>query len=185
METILEILQSQRNPTSATANVTCAAGVTIPDVAAGTTNDTPTETAVPNSGKRQVVPTDPVRLVAAYPWGMPPHLAASLASGGTFFPHPTLVAAVGNTSFPWALPTLQTTLVNATDLDDNQGQDPDDLPNDEEDYRGLRLHFQLPNQTAQAVSIGQVPTIPFDYPGATSVPMMTYPASQYMQTGEP
>lgn len=88
-------------------------------------------------------------------------------------------------NFPWALPTLQTTSVNVVEPDDNQGQVPDDLPNDEEDYRGSRLHFQLPNQTAQAASTGQVPTFPFGYLGETSVPVMTYPASQYMQTGEP
>ncbi|XP_050897037.1 uncharacterized protein LOC127103839 [Lathyrus oleraceus] len=64
METILELLQSQRNPASA-----------------GTTVDPPAETVVPNSGNRQVVPTDTARLAAPYPWGMPPHLAASLTSG--------------------------------------------------------------------------------------------------------
>ncbi|XP_050875848.1 uncharacterized protein LOC127079504 [Lathyrus oleraceus] len=54
METILEILQSQRNLASVAANVTRAAGVTIPDAAASTTVDTPTETVVPNSGNRQM-----------------------------------------------------------------------------------------------------------------------------------
>lgn len=82
METILEILQSQRNLTSTAANVTHAAGVTNPTTAARTTVETLAETVVPNSGNRQMVPVDSVRLVAAYPWGMLPHLAASLAHGG-------------------------------------------------------------------------------------------------------
>lgn len=121
METILEILQSQRNPASVAANVTRVAGVTIPDAATGTTVDTPAEIVVPNSGNCHVVTTDPSRLVAAYPWGIPPYLAASLANGGAFFPHSTLAFAVaaGNIGFPWALPTLQTTLVNVVKPDDN------------------------------------------------------------------
>lgn len=159
--------------------------MTIPDAAACTTVGTPAETVVPNSGNRQVVPTDPTRLATAYLWGMPPHIAASLASGGAFFPHSTLVAAVGNVGFPWALPTLQTTPINVVESGDNQGQVPDDLPDDEEDYQGPRLHFQLPNHTAQAESTGQVLTFPFGYPRATSMPIITYPASQYLQTGAP
>lgn len=144
METILELLQSQRNATSIATNITSAAGVTIPNTATGTTVDPPAETMVPNSGNCQVVPTDPARLASAYPWGMPLHLAASLASGGAFFPHSTLAVAARNTGFPWVLPTLQTTPIIVADPDDNQGQVPDDLPNDEEDYQGPRLHFQLP-----------------------------------------
>lgn len=122
---------------------------------------------------------DAGRLAAAYPWGIPPYLVASLASGGAFFPHPALsaTATAGNTGFPWALPTLQTTPVDVADLDNNQGQVPDDLPNEEEDYRGPRLHFQLPNQTAQDASTGQVPAFPFGYPKATSMPLLTYPTS--------
>ncbi|XP_050889548.1 uncharacterized protein LOC127094817 [Lathyrus oleraceus] len=54
METILEILQSQRNPAYATANVTYVVGVTVPNTAAGTTVDPPAETVVPN---RQPVTT--------------------------------------------------------------------------------------------------------------------------------
>lgn len=121
METILELLQSQRNPASVAANVTRAAGVTIVDTAAGTTVDPPAETVVPNSGNRQVVPTDPARIAAAYPWGMPPHLAASLTSGGAFFPHSALATAAGNSGFPWVLPALQTAPVIVADLDDHQG----------------------------------------------------------------
>lgn len=161
--------------------------MTIPDAVAGTTIDTPTETIMPNPGNRQTIPMDAARLVAAYPWGMPPHLAASLASGGAFFPHPALSAAAtaGNAGFTWALPTLQTALVDAADPDNNEGQVLDDLPNDEEDYRGPHLHFQLPNQTAHVASTGQVPAFPFGYPGATSMPMLPYPASQHVQTGAP
>ncbi|XP_050878086.1 uncharacterized protein LOC127081901 [Lathyrus oleraceus] len=48
IKTILEILQSQRNPASATANVTRDAGVTVPDTVVGTTVDPPVETVVPN-----------------------------------------------------------------------------------------------------------------------------------------
>ena len=152
METILELLQSQRNPTSDAANVTRATGVTISDTAVGTTVDPLAKTMVPNSGNRQVVPTDPARLVAAYPWGMPHHLAASLASGGAFFPHSTLVAAAGNSGFHWVLPALQTTSSIAADPDDNQGQVPDDPLDNEDDNRGPRLHFQIPVQTAQPAS---------------------------------
>ncbi|XP_050876821.1 uncharacterized protein LOC127080547 [Lathyrus oleraceus] len=93
--------------------------------------------------------------------------------------------AANRESLAQALPTLQTTSVDAADPDNNQGQAPDDLPHDEEDYRGSRLHFQLLNQTAQAASTGQVPAFPFGYPGTTSVPMLTYLASQYVQTGAP
>ena len=50
METILEILQSQRTPASTAANVTHAAGVTNSTAAAGTTVETPAETFVPNPG---------------------------------------------------------------------------------------------------------------------------------------
>lgn len=82
MEIILEILQSQRNPASTAANITHAAGVTIPTDVAGLTVDTPAETIVPNSGNCQMVPMDSARLAATYPWGMPPYLAASLAIGG-------------------------------------------------------------------------------------------------------
>ncbi|XP_050909727.1 uncharacterized protein LOC127123560 [Lathyrus oleraceus] len=78
---------AQRNPVSTAAIVTRAAGVTISDAGAGTTVDPPAETVVPNSGNRQVVPTDPARLAAAYPWGMPPHLTTSLTTGEAFFPH--------------------------------------------------------------------------------------------------
>lgn len=184
METILELLQSQRNPTSTAANVTRTTGMTIAVTAAGTTVDPPAESVVPNSGNLQMVPTDPARLAAAYPWGMPPHLAASLTSGGAFFPHSALTPAAGNSGFPWVLPALQTTLVIAADPEDNQGQVPDDLPNDEEDYRGPHLHFQLPSQTAQAASTGQIP-VPFGYPGAGSVPMMMNPVFQYVQAGAP
>lgn len=84
METILEILQSQRTTASTAFNVTHAAGVTIPTAAAGTTVETQAETVVPNTRNRQMVPVDSARLAAAYPWGMPSHLAASLAHGGIF-----------------------------------------------------------------------------------------------------
>lgn len=184
METILEILQPHRDPASAAVNVTHSAGVTIPTAVAGTTVDTLTEPVVPNSGNRHMVPVDSVRLAAAYPWGMPPHLATSLASGGAFFPHSALFAAAA-AGFTWALPTFQTTLVDAADPDNNQGQIPDDLPNDVEDYRGPRLHFQIPNQTAQDASANQVSAFPFGYPGATSMPMLTHPAPQHVQTGTP
>lgn len=108
METILEILQSQRNHAAAAVNVTHAAGVTIPDTAAGTNVNTLEETVVPNPGNRQTVPMDAARLAASYPWGMPPHLTVSLTSGGAFFSHSALSAATtaGNAGFPWALPTL-------------------------------------------------------------------------------
>ncbi|XP_050877159.1 uncharacterized protein LOC127080911 [Lathyrus oleraceus] len=49
-----------------------------------------------------MVPINPTRLVAAYPWGMSPHLAASLASGGAFFPHSDLTVVAGSVGFPWA-----------------------------------------------------------------------------------
>lgn len=134
METILELLQSQRNLASATANVTRDAGVTISDTAAGTTVDPPAETVVRNAGDLQVVPMDPARVAATYPWGMPPHLAASLTGGGAFFPHSALATATGNSGFPWVLPALHTTPIITADPEDNQGQVPDDLPNDDEDY---------------------------------------------------
>lgn len=138
-----------------------------------------------------MVPTDSIRLVAAYPWGMPPHLVAHLASGGAFFPHPALSAsaAVGNTGFPWGVRTIQTPSVNASNPETNQGQVPNDTPDTEDDYRGPHLHFQIPAQTAQAVSASQFPTVPFGYPGVTFMPMLTYtptnPALQHIQIGAP
>lgn len=101
METILEILQSQRNPASTTANVTRAAGVTIPDTTIGIIVDPSGEIVVPN---RQVVPMDPTRLAAAYPWGMPPHLAASLASGGSVLPSPNSCCCCWKRWFPLGSP---------------------------------------------------------------------------------
>lgn len=143
METILEILQSQRTPASNAANITHAVGVTIPTTADGPTVKTPAETVMPNPGNCQMVSADSARLVAAYPWGMPPHLAASLTHWGDFFPHPALstATAVGNTGFPWGLPNVQTTLVDAANPENNQGQVPKDTHDAEDDYRGMRLHF--------------------------------------------
>lgn len=108
-------------------------------------------------------------------------------SWGAFFPHPTLsaAAAAGNAGFPWALPTVQTTPVIAADPENNQGQVPDDTPDNEDDYRGPCLHFQIPNQTAQAANVSQFPTIPLGYLGVTSMPMLSYPILQHAQTGAP
>lgn len=168
METILEILQSQRNPASTAVNVTHANGVTIPTVTIGTTVETPVETVVPNSGNRRMVLVDSTRLAATYPWGMPSHLAASLTHGGTFFPPPALsaAAAAGNTGFPWGLPNVQTT--------------PIDVAESEDHYRGSRLHFQIPTQS---VSASHVPNFPFGYPGATSMSMLTYLHSSTCRQG--
>ncbi|XP_050877108.1 uncharacterized protein LOC127080861 [Lathyrus oleraceus] len=82
IETILEILQTQRAPASIATNVTHVAGVTNPTTASGTTFETSAETVVPTTRNRQVVPADSIRLVAAYLRGMPPHFAAHLANGG-------------------------------------------------------------------------------------------------------
>lgn len=70
METILEILQTQRASTSANptaANVTHAAGVTNDTAAIDATIETPMETVTPTAGNRQLVPADLNRLAAAYP----------------------------------------------------------------------------------------------------------------------
>lgn len=92
---------------------------TTADTVAGTTVDPPGETVVPNSGNRQVVPIDSARLAATYPWGVPPHLAASLTSGGAFFPHSVLTTVAGNSGFPWVLPDFHTTPIIAADPEDN------------------------------------------------------------------
>lgn len=55
METILELLQTQRTSTSAnpaTANVTHIDGVTNRTAVAGVTVETPAETVVPTNGNR-------------------------------------------------------------------------------------------------------------------------------------
>lgn len=105
-----------------------------------------------------------------------PTLCCSSRQWGGFFPHPTLFAsaATRNTSFLWGLPIIQTPLVDAANSKTNQGQVPEDTPDAEDDYRGPRLHFQIPAQTTQAASASQFPTIPFGYPGATSMPILTY-----------
>lgn len=66
METILEILQSQRASASTAANVTHVAEMHIPTAADGTTVETPAEIMVPNTGNRQMVLTDSARLATAY-----------------------------------------------------------------------------------------------------------------------
>ncbi|XP_050918887.1 uncharacterized protein LOC127136366 [Lathyrus oleraceus] len=175
METILEILEAQRPPASIAANVTHVDGVINPTVVAGTTVKTPMETVA----------------CCCLPVGDAPTICCSSHQLGAFFPHPALSAptAAGNIGFPWGVPTFQTPLVDAANPEANQGQVPDDTPDTKDDYRGPRLHFQIPAQTAQAASASQFPTAPFGYPGVTSMPMLTYaptnPALQHVETREP
>ena len=78
-------------------------------------------------------------------------------------------------------------MVDAANPEDNQGQVLNETPDVEDEYRGSRLHFQVPAQAAQPASANQA--APYSYPGATSVPMLTYAptdtALQYVQTGAP
>lgn len=145
-----------------------------PVIPGSATVETPVETMVPIAENCQLVPTDMNRLAASYPRGMPQNFAAHFANGGAFLPHPTLTTttAAGIPTFPWGIPTVQTPPVDASNPEDNQGQVPHENPDAEGEYRGPRLHFQIPTQVAQAASAHQA--APFSYPGATSMPMMTY-----------
>lgn len=119
------------------------------------------------------------RLAAATPWGMHENFAANFVDGGAFFPHPTLTAtaAAGNPAFLWGIPTVQTPLVDAANPKDNQGQVLNETSDAEDEYRGPRLHFQVPAQAAQPASANQA--APFSYPRATSMPMMTYAPTNF------
>lgn len=121
--------------------MTHVAGVTNPTTTVGTTVKTPVETLVPTTGKRQLVPADSTRLVAATR-GECPHTLLLISPMGGFLSSPgSLSAAVGNTGFSWGVPTVQTPSVDATNSETNQGQVPDDTPDTEDDYRGPHLHF--------------------------------------------
>lgn len=133
IETILEILQTQRGHSSVAANVTYATGVTNPTAAVGATVETLMETVLPTTGSRKLVLADVNRLAASYPRGMPQNFAAHFANGGAFFPYPTLtaVAAAENTIFPWGVSTVQTPPIDAANPEDNQGQVPNETPDAE------------------------------------------------------
>lgn len=167
METILEIIQTQRAPASTDTNTTRDAGVANSATAVGATIETHMETVVPTIENYQLVHADMNRLTGAYPWGMPQNFVAHFANGGAFFPHPTLTApaAAGNPVFPWGVSTVQIPLVNAANPEDDQGQVPNETPDAEGEYRGPRLHFQI---HAQPASTHQA--APFGYLGETSVP---------------
>lgn len=190
METILELLQTQRASSSANpaaANITHATGVTNPTAAIDDTIETSTETVAPTIGNLQLVPTNFNRLVASYPQGMPLNIAAHFANGGSFYPHHTLAAptAVGNAIFPWGVPTIQTPPVDDANPEDNQGQVPSETPDNKDEYRGPRLPFQVPSQAAQLGNMNTFQATPFGYPRETFVPMLTYapnnPTLQYVQ----
>lgn len=97
--------------------------------------------------------------------------------GDAFIPHQTLIApnAVGNAVFPWGAPTIQTpSTVDAANPEDTQGQVLSETPDNEEEYWGPHLHFQVTSQVAQPGNMNRFQVAPFVYPGATSVPMLTY-----------
>lgn len=74
METILEILQTQTDPTfvnPAAANVTHAAEVTNATADVVATVKTPVETVAPTIVNHHLVSSATNRLAAAYPWGCP------------------------------------------------------------------------------------------------------------------
>lgn len=191
-ETILEILQTQRDSTFANpvvANVTHAAEVTNVTADVAATIETPVETLTPTTLNHHLVRHAMNRLVATYPCGMPLNFAAQFANGGDFIPYQALVAPnfVGNVVFLWDVPTIQTPpTVDAANPEDNQGQVLAKTPDneDEDEYRGPRLHFQIPSQAAQPANMNQFQAAPFLYPRETSVPMLTYspnnPGLQYV-----
>lgn len=86
--------------------------------------------------------------------------------------------------FPWGVPTVQTPPVDAAHPEDNQGQVPNETPDNEDEYGGTLLHFQVIAQAAQPVNMNQFQDATFGYPGETSVPMLAYaptnPAIQYV-----
>lgn len=76
METILEILQTQRASTSAAANATHVIRVTNVTVDVATAVETLMETVSPTTVNHQLVPADLNKLDVAYPWRMPQNFAA-------------------------------------------------------------------------------------------------------------
>lgn len=122
---------------------------------------------------------------------MPQSFAAHFANGDAFFPHQTLVAptAAGNVVFPWGVPTVQSPPVDAANPEDNQGKIPTETPDNEDEYRGLCLHFQVSAQASQPANMNQFQAALFGYAGETSMPVLTYAPNnlvlQYMQTGVP
>lgn len=78
METILKYLQTQRVATSsnpASANVTSAAMVTTTANVVATV-ETPVETVVSTAMNQHMFTSTSNRLVASYPWGIPPKFAS-------------------------------------------------------------------------------------------------------------
>ena len=67
---------------------------------------------------------------------MPQNFVAHFTNGSAFFPHQTLSAhiAAKTAIFPWGVPTVQTPPVDATNLEDNQGQVPTEPPDVEDEY---------------------------------------------------
>lgn len=87
------------------------------------------------------------------------------------------------------MPTIQTPPVDDANFEDNQGQVPIETPDNKDEYRGPRLHFQVPSQAAQPANMNQFQAAPFGYPRETSVPMLTYAPNNhslyYVHTGAP
>lgn len=147
----MEYLHIQRDSTS--VNPTTIVVTNVDVVTTSTTDvvatiETPVETVVPTVVNQPIFPSASNRLAADYPWGIPPKFASQFANGGAFIPHQALDApsAARNYAFPWGIHLIQSPqTVDAGNPRNIQGQVDAETPDDDAEYRGPHLHFQIPS----------------------------------------
>lgn len=88
------------------------------------------------------------------------------------------------------MPAVQSPqMVDVANPENIQGHVHAEILDDDDEYRGPCLYFQIPSQETQYVNPNQYQASQFAYPGANSIPMLPYahvnPALQYVQSGAP
>lgn len=139
METSMEYLQTQRVATSVNPSTVVVTNVIVATTTADvvTSIETPIKTVVLANVNQHMFTFASNRLVASYPLGIPPSFASQFANGGAFVPHQALTSptTVGNSTFPWDVPMVQTPqMVGASNPENTQGQIHAETPNEDVEY---------------------------------------------------